>query len=190
MKPGRGLKYTREQVREKIKRIPANFEVGVHGQFQENENEIKDEYATIYNMLARRPHGIRMHYLKQSPNMQKLLKQAGYEYDSTEFDKSGELKQAYKTSEGIVEIPIHIMDTYLFSPMYDNLKFDKAKEKMETLIEKAKTEHKIINIIIHQRSISEDLPRQKKFYQWLVEKVSSDEKCWKTSCMEIAKRCD
>jgi len=188
MNQGTGIKYTREQVREKVKRIPVNFEIGVHGQFQENEKEIKDEFATLYNMLVRRPHGIRMHYLRQSENMFKLLENTGYEYDSTEYDKTGELKQPYKKSNGLVEIPVHLMDTYLFSPFYDNLKLKKAIEKMEALIEKARKENKIINIIIHQRSISEDFPRQRKFYNWLLEKVSKDTKCWKTNCMEITKR--
>jgi hypothetical protein len=127
-----------------------------------------------------------MHYLKTSENMREYLKNAGYTYDSTEFDKSGELKQAYKTKEGLVEIPIHLMDTYMFSPFYDNLSVKKAKAKMEEFIANAKAEHKIINIIIHQRSISEDLPRQKEFYEWLVQKVSDDVKCWKTSCKGIA----
>jgi hypothetical protein len=186
MHPGRGLKYTREQAREKIKKMPANFEIGVHGQFPNNEAEIKNEFADLYNMISRQPRGIRMHYLKTSENMREYLKNAGYTYDSTEFDKSGELKQAYKTKEGLVEIPIHLMDTYMFSPFYDNLSVKKAKAKMEEFIANAKAEHKIINIIIHQRSISEDLPRQKEFYEWLVQKVSDDVKCWKTSCKGIA----
>ena len=174
MNPGIGLKYDRDQAREKVKTIPFNFEVGVHGQFQDNEKEIKDEYATLYNMLHRRPRGIRMHYLKTHPNMLKLLKTAGYEYDTTELDKSGGLKQAYKTPEGIVEIPVHLMETYLFSPFYENLKLEKAIEKVEALIQKAKQDRKIINIIVHQRSLSEDLPRQRQFYQWLVERVSKE----------------
>jgi hypothetical protein len=188
MNSGRGLRYTRDQAKGSIRNIPFNFEIGVHGQFQDNLNEMKDEYATLYNILTRKPRGIRMHYLAQKPEMLKFLKESGYEYDSTEFDKSGELKQAYKTPEGLVEIPIHLMDTYMFSPFYENLKVKKAKEKMEALIQKAKQENKIINIIVHQRSLSEDLPRQREFYLWLVDLVSKDEKCWRTSCMKIAAR--
>lgn len=208
MNKGTGIDYSREQVQAKVKRIPANFEIGVHGQFPDDEEKCREELSALRKMVFRAPTGIRMHYLKTSEKMLENLKSAGYEYDSTEYDsteygntgkkgkssKSGlsSLKQPYKITgekaDGLVEIPVHLMDTYMFSPFYENLRVKDATAKFEQLIEKAKKESKIISIIIHQRSVSDDMPRQRKFYEWLVRRVSQDETCWKTNCKEIVRR--
>ena len=91
-------------------------------------------------------------------------------------------------NNGLVEIPLHIMDTYLFSPFYKNLPLADAKDYTLKLINRARKEKKVLNILFHPRHLSTEFKRQREWYLWLLELAKNDKTCYKISLGEIAKK--
>ncbi|HIJ98626.1 TPA: hypothetical protein H1005_01650 [archaeon] len=185
VKKGRGVDYNLKEVKNAISKLK-DFEIGIHGQEYQNIVGIEEERDLMSEILEKKPEGIRIHYLKWAPQTVDLIERAGYFYDSTEY--SEELKQPYFMDNGLIEIPIHIMDTYLFSPFYKNFTLEQAKKHTTNLIAKAKRDGKILHVLFHLRHLAPEFQRQREFYLWLLELAKSDKKCEKISCGQIAKR--
>ncbi len=185
VKRGRGVDYGHSEIREALKKLKG-FEIGTHGQEYENIVGVEEEFEQIKGILGKKPEGVRMHYLNWSDESANAIKKAGYLYDTTEF--SEELKQPYVMENGLIEIPLHIMDTYLFSPFYKNFKLEEAKKHTINLIAKARREGKILHVLFHLRHLSPEFQRQREFYLWLLELAKNDKKCEKISCGQIAQK--
>ncbi len=181
-KKGHGVDYGHSEVKEALQKLKG-FEIGTHGQDFETAVGVKEEFELMKNVLGRKPEGIRMHYLNWAPQTADLIKKAGYAYDTTEF--SEELKQPYVMENGLIEVPLHIMDTYLFSPFYKNFTLEEAKKHTINLIAKAKRENKILHVLFHLRHLAPEFQRQRDYYMWLLELAKNDKNCVKVSCGEI-----
>ncbi|HJT85462.1 MAG TPA: hypothetical protein VJ697_13360, partial [Nitrososphaeraceae archaeon] len=100
--------------------LDGNWEIGLHmdGQSINNLDLIKNEKSNL-EILTKKPiYGNRVHYLNFDDKLLSNLFQAGFTYDSTMK------KYKYRTSiddmnyrkmNEIIEFPITIMDTYLFT---------------------------------------------------------------------------
>ena len=185
VKKGKGIEYGNEEIEEAISKL-SGFEIGVHGQSCTNIFLIEQEFGSMRRILGKPPIGMRMHYLRWAAQTADLLKRAGYLYDSTEFNEN--LKQPYKMYNGLVEIPLHIMDTYFFSPFYRNFTLTDAKEFTLRLIARARKEKKVLNILFHLRHLAPEFQRQRDYYLWLLELSKNDKTCYKISLGEIAKK--
>ena len=184
-KKGRGVDYGVEEIKKALQKIKG-FEVGTHGQDFENIVGVKEEFGLMGKVLGKKPEGIRMHYLNWAPQTAGLIKKAGYIFDTTEFNE--QLKQPYVMDNGLIEIPLHIMDTYLFSPLYTNFSLAGAKKHTLKLIAKAKHEGKILHVLFHLRHLSTEFPRYRDYYLWLLELAKNDKNCEKISCRQIARK--
>ena len=184
-KRGRGVDYGISEIRKAAGKLKG-FEIGTHGQEYRNIVGVEEELDLMAEVLGRKPEGIRMHYLNWAPQTSELLKKAGYVYDSTEFNE--DLKQPYKMQNDLIEIPLHIMDTYLFSPFYKNFTLGEAKKYTTNLIAKAKRENKILHVLFHLRHMAPEFQRQRDYYLWLLELAKSDKKCEKISLGGIARK--
>lgn len=185
VKKGKGIDYGIKELESAVKKLKC-FEIGVHGQSVENSLWVNDEFYAMYEILGKRPHGVRMHYLNLAEHTHDLLKRAGYIYDSTKY--SEKLEQPCRMPNRLIEIPLHIMDTYLFSPFYKNFTLGQAKEYTKKLISRAQKERKILHIVFHARHFAAEFERQRAYYLWLLDIAEKDKKCYKISCMEIAKK--
>lgn len=186
VKKGRGIEYSVEDAKPVIEFLRnAGFEIGVHGQAYDDFELVKKENETMKNILEEQPLGIRMHYLKFDKEKTPGFLNEFYSYDSSEYSK--DLKQPYLISKKLVEIPLHIMDTYLFSPFYKNFTLEQAQKYTLEMIKKTKIKKSLLVINFHQRSLSYDFPRHRAYYLWLLSLISKDKKCLKVSCKEIAK---
>ena len=194
---GRGVDYGSLECFAAIKKLKAVgiFDIGVHGQTYDGlsyrtmadfELFFSTELGGIGEFLEKKPEGIRMHYLRWRPQFPDAMKKVGFVYDSTEF--SDNLKQPYKMNNGLVEIPLHIMDTYLFSPFYKNLSLADAKDYALKMINRCRKEKKVLNILFHPRHLSTEFKRQREWYLWLLELAKNDKTCYKISLGEIAKK--
>ena len=102
--------------------IKGNWEIGLHmdGQSIKNLDLIKKEKSNL-EILTKKPiYGNRVHYLSFDNMLLSKLFQAGFTYDSTmkKYKDSASIEDMnYSKINGIIEFPITIMDTYLFTYM-------------------------------------------------------------------------
>jgi hypothetical protein len=171
---GISLSYTREEIKPIFTKLKkAGFNLALHGQHYEGEREILGEYEGFYELTKMYPKGIRMHYLRMKvETFQEFTEH--YSYDSSVFAKN--LEQPKKTLH-MLEIPIHIMDTYLFSPMYSNFTLEQAKKHTEDLLNKAKKKGWIVVFDIHPHHLDPMFPRHRAYILWLYERISTDSSC-------------
>jgi len=162
---GRGISYSLDQARRAIRLIRRKgFDVGVHGIAYDDVKKMREEHKVFREISGLNNFGSRIHYLKMGKHSLDHLSKIGYLFDSTEF--STELKQPYRYGN-ILEIPLHIMDTYLFSPFYKGYSLEQAIDYTKGTIKNAG--NKIVNILLHQRHFSDEFPKYKKWYKWFVE---------------------
>ena len=132
-----------------------NWEIGLHANSGKNLNAIAEEKKTIEKIYVERIISMRVHYLDIDPSIISRLGSIGIELDSS-LMKS---KNRFLTSNSgciiygdVIEIPITIMDTYMFSywgiPPTDA--YRKLIEMLKTLYnEKAQ----LITILWHTNSV-------------------------------------
>ncbi|MFH1400600.1 MAG: hypothetical protein ABIH41_03710 [Nanoarchaeota archaeon] len=176
MRSGKGVNYNEARLHEAIGFVKKHRQdLGVHGQAFDDLERMREEVERFKTLTGQKETGIRMHYLRNNATTYDHLKSLRYKFDSTEFSKT--LKQPYRMKNGLLEIPLHIMDTYLFSPFYSNMTITEAQEHTLSLFADAKKGNKLVNIMFHQRSLSTDLPRSRAWIQWLYRHIATDEDC-------------
>ena len=172
VKQGLGMSYKPSEAKKIINQLVHDgVNVGIHGIEYNSFEEISAEkklYASEYGIEA---DGIRMHYVRFSQDTFENENQAGYIYDSTEFDKEKGylLKNPYKIGN-MWEFPLTIMDGYLTQ------NFEKAKEETLDILEKCKTQGtSFISILFHDYQFCDDFSDMNSWYRWLIEYLYNDE---------------
>lgn len=106
---------------EEIKSLQdGGWEIGLHsdGSSINSLNLLQKEKANL-EMITKQPVvGNRVHYLQYNNELSSKLSQIGFEYDSTMKRYRDQISvddMNYRKINGILEFPITIMDTYLFS---------------------------------------------------------------------------
>lgn len=163
------LAYKAEAAKPNVKYIlDNNLNVGIHGIAFDNLSKMKSEYDKFITIHQTKNIGIRMHYLRKNNDTFSYMKEIGYFFDTTEY--SLDLKQPYITEEGLIEIPFHIMDSYLFQEkglQKYNSKY--AIEYTKNIIDKNKDKDIILNINFHQEYFSDGWKDWKDWYTWIVQ---------------------
>lgn len=163
------LAYKAEATANHVKHIlNSNLNVGIHGIAYNDIKKMQEEYNKFVEIHNTKNIGIRMHYLRNDTNTFSYMRKIGYAFDTTEF--SPELKQPYITKDGLIEIPFHIMDSYLFQEKgiqkYDSkYAIEYTKKIIDTNINK----DIILNINFHQEYFSNGWKDWKDWYTWIVE---------------------
>lgn len=162
------LAYKAEAAKEYVQHIQKNkLNVGIHGIAYNDIKEMQKEYDKFNEIHNTKNIGIRMHYLRRDNNTFYYMKDIGYIFDTTEY--SEDLKQPYITEEGLIEIPFHVMDSYLFQEnglQKYNLKY--AIEFTKKIIDSNINNNIIFNINLHQEYFSNGWKDWKDWYIWLV----------------------
>ncbi len=166
MAQGLGMSYKPEEARDMMLHVrESGFDIGVHGICYDDEAGIRRERDTFTKLMGFAPDGMRMHYVRFDGRTFERLAQAGYLYDSTEFDKQrgGTVKAPYKVS-GMWEFPLCVMDGYL------PYELEKAKERtLAALAEGEKKGLSYFTVLFHDPHFGEDYAVYKKWYEWLIE---------------------
>jgi peptidoglycan/xylan/chitin deacetylase (PgdA/CDA1 family) len=156
-------------------------EIGLHGiDAWHDSRKGRSELEEVARYVAASPTGARMHWLYFDEHSPEALESAGVEYDSTvgyndAVGYRAGTSQVYKPLNAVrlLELPLHIMDTAMFSPKRQNLTFSEAKKRVGEIIENAVRNGGVITVNWHDRSIaSERLWRD--FYSELVEQLRSN----------------
>ena len=141
--------------------IEGKWEIGLHmdGQSIKNLDLIKKEKSNL-EILTKKPiYGDRVHYLNFDNKLLSKLVQAGFNYDSTMKkykDRTSIDDMNYGKINGIIEFPITIMDTYLFTYMGVTEKniLDIFKEAISTAMSTDNSKDiKIITLLWHDNVI-------------------------------------
>lgn len=162
------LAYKAKSASPYVKYILDNgLNVGIHGIAFDNLNGMKTEYDKFNIIHNTNNIGIRMHYLRRNNETFSYMKEIGYAFDTTEYSK--ELKQPYITKEGLIEIPFHIMDSYLFQEKgIQKYNSTYAIEYTKNIINSNINNDIILNINFHQEYYSDGWKDWKDWYTWIV----------------------
>ncbi|MFH1915995.1 MAG: hypothetical protein ABIJ21_01910 [Nanoarchaeota archaeon] len=181
---GKSISYTVDEIAPIARTLKEEgFDLGLHGQHHSDEKEIRQEHAIFERITGESPSGIRMHYLHITKETFHILSDI-YVYDSSVYVKK--LERPKKTIN-MLEIPIHIMDTYLFSPFYANMTLKQAKQHTTRLLNQAKKKKALLVVDIHPHHLDKAFPRQREWILWLYETISEDKTCKKYAISDILK---
>lgn len=170
MSNGLGMSYKRNEAKPVILDVHnSGFAVGVHGINYSDPELIRSEKTSFVDLVGFEPCGIRMHYVRFNDMTFENLAEAGYVFDSTEFDKKncGTLKNPYAVGK-MWEFPLTIMDGYLPQS------FDGAKEKTLSILDECKKKDlQYICILFHDYQFCDDYTDIRNWYVWLIEYLQS-----------------
>lgn len=187
--------FSIEELEEELGHIlDDGWEVGLHGGHEAYNNltEIKRKKQKLEKVLKKEVIGYRNHYLRfKTPKTWELLAEVGFSYDSTfgYYDCAGFRNgmchpfSPYDLNTGkeidILEIPLSIMDTTLFSHMH--LDFKQAWKLTEKLILTTERHRGVLTILWHNTNMQGDyLEFYKKILQYCAQKGA-----WMTSGAQI-----
>ena len=99
-----------------------NWEIGLHTDptSVNSIEKIKQEKDKLESLTKKPIIGNRVHFLKYHSELLQNLKKIGFLYDSTlrySKDKIDEREMGFSNNDGIIEIPVTLMDAYLFTHM-------------------------------------------------------------------------
>lgn len=177
----RAARYDVDDVRDTIGKILAHgCEVGVHGidawhSVERGEKELR----RVREATGQENIGIRIHWLCWKESTFGFLDQAGYQYDSsfgyneTVGFKAG-TAQVYKPIgvKRLLELPLHIQDTALFSPGRMHSAFDHAAHLCDQIIGSVDRYKGVLTLLWHQRSLGPER-LWGDFYQMLIKKLQN-----------------
>jgi hypothetical protein len=158
----RASRYALADIADDLKRLlSANGEIAVHGiDAWRDSAKGREERERIQEITGTTEIGVRMHWLYFNSQASLMLEKAGFSYDSTvgyneTIGYRAGTAQVFKhfTVDHLLELPLHIMDTALFYPLYMNLSDEQAGAAMLPLIENATRLGGVLTINWHDRSL-------------------------------------
>jgi hypothetical protein len=172
MKNGLGMSYKQAEAKPVISLChDMGFPVGVHGIAFDNEDGIKREYDEFCTLMGFPPCGIRMHYVRFDDSTFKSESKAGYQFDSSEFDKKKGtvVKNPYLVGK-MWEFPLTIMDGYLPQKM------ENAKERtLQILNECRKKNLEYVSVLFHDYQFCNDYLDMRDWYVWFMNYLSDSD---------------
>jgi hypothetical protein len=190
----RAARYGAQDIVETIDKLTAaGCEIGLHGiDAWLNSIDGQKELEEIRRITGSAEIGVRMHWLYYDQQSAVALEHAGAAYDSTVGYKetvgyrSG-TTQAYKPLDvdRLLELPMHVMDTALFYPVYLGLSQRQATEILERLVDNVSQLGGCMTVNWHDRSLS---PERLWYacYRDLVEDLKSRDAWFATAGQAIA----
>ena len=137
-------------------------EVALHGlDAWKDADRGRAEFEEIRRVTGEANIGVRMHWLYFDPQSPSRLEEAGAIYDSTAGYretagyKSG-TTQVYRppSAQRLLELPMHAMDTALFSPVCLGLSSEQVTERMQRMTDRATELGGCLTVNWHDRSLA------------------------------------
>lgn len=162
VRPGLGIAYRRDALAAVIPRLEAaGREVGLHGQSPHDAAALAAEVDDLAGLAAARPIGLRMHYLRLTSQVLDGAAKAGLRYDTTVMEREDMRPDTHPlpgprlVRPGLFEIPLHVMDSTLFS--VTGLGFDAAlaQDYLRRLMDNAAARGRVIVLNLHPNAYSQ-----------------------------------
>jgi hypothetical protein len=159
----RAARYDLSDLARPLQRIiDARCELGLHGvDAWHDVSQGREELKRVGQVASERTRGVRMHWLYFDHASPAILERAGADYDSSVgFNETVGYRagttQVYKPLDvtQLLELPLHIMDTALFYPVYMNQSAEEAAEHFSYIIANAVRFGGCVTVNWHDRSIA------------------------------------
>ena len=159
----RAARYGAQHIADAIRKLTAaGCEVGLHGiDAWMDSVKGRQELDEIRRVTGAFEVGVRMHWLYYDQQSPVVLEQAGAVYDSTigynqTVGYRAGTMQAYKplTTNQLLELPLHIMDTSLFYPSHLGLSRQQATSLVRPMLDNAVRFGGTLTINWHDRSLA------------------------------------
>ncbi|RMG46480.1 MAG: hypothetical protein D6718_05585 [Acidobacteria bacterium] len=180
VRPGRGIAYGRSELVGLLDRLSrSGRDIGLHGQVHTDGAALAEEVETLRRLSGRPVEGLRMHYLKLSRGVLDGMQRAGLRYDSTVMDRSRLDPRVHPLAaprlmrEGVIEVPLHVMDSTLFSVTGLGLSGDEAIAYTRELLDRARELGRVVVLNLHPNAYSRQTPEIRRWYDWLLGEISS-----------------
>ncbi|GAB4223641.1 MAG: hypothetical protein Kow0062_24180 [Acidobacteriota bacterium] len=174
-RPGLGIRYALADAAATIRRLAdAGFEIGLHGQSADDPAALAAEFADLRRIVPRPVDGLRMHYLRLSAAVVDGMAQGGARYDSTVMDRDHRDPDTHPLAApcglrtDLVELPLHVMDSTLFSVTGFGLSEDDALDWTLRLARRAESLGRVLVINLHPNYYSRQTPEIRRWYRRLV----------------------
>jgi hypothetical protein len=159
----RAARYSATDIATQIHTLrSAGCEIGLHGiDAWRDSAKGREELEEIRRITGQPNIGVRMHWLYFDQQSPVTLERAGADYDSTvgyneTIGYRAGTTQVYKPLEAtrLLELPLHIMDTALFSPTRLALPPGEASKRVAAIIDSAVQYGGTVTVNWHDRSIA------------------------------------
>jgi hypothetical protein len=184
--PRRGVPYQICEIRDELKKVTVHGgELALHGIDAWRDSDAgRAEIRELTSITARETSGVRMHWLYFAPESPCRLEEAGFEYDST-CGYNDSIGYRAGTSQvfglpgtnGLMELPLSIMDSAMFYPSRMGLAHDDARERCRELVANARTFGGTLVVNWHCRSLAPER-LWGRFYQELLDDIEEGSKVW------------
>lgn len=177
---GLGINYGHAALRAALARIEADgHDVGLHGQSPDDPDALAAEVAQLSAWTRRPVTGLRMHYLRLTPATLDGMQRGGIRYDSTVFERRllhpdlHPLAGPRLVRDGVLELPLHVMDSTLFSAT--GLAFDlaEARDYCRRLMQRAAEQGKALVVNLHPNNFSRQSPEARAWFAGLLGDLTS-----------------
>jgi peptidoglycan/xylan/chitin deacetylase (PgdA/CDA1 family) len=180
VRPGRGIAFGLAEAGRAARRIiAAGHEVGLHGQADDNPGDLAREASDLAREAGASVRGLRMHYLRLTQAVLDGMELAGLRYDSTVMERRDlhpdrmPLPGPILARQGLVEIPLHVMDSTLFSVTGLGQNLDEARNYMRVLFARAAREHRVLVVNLHPNFYSRQSLEIRDWYDGLLHDATS-----------------
>jgi peptidoglycan/xylan/chitin deacetylase (PgdA/CDA1 family) len=177
---GMGINYGPEALQEALRRIDdAGHDIGLHGQSPDDPASLAGEVEQLSSWLRRPVTGLRMHYLRLSKATLDGMQRGGIRYDSTVFERRllhpdlHPLGGPRLMRDGLLEIPLHVMDSTLFSATGLGLDAAEARRYCRRLADRAAEKGKALVLNLHPNNYSRQLPEARAWFDALLGDLTS-----------------
>lgn len=178
----RASRYDVEDVRKDVlPLVEEGWEMGLHGIDAWRDAGCGQlEKERVDSVLGRTTRGIRMHWLCRNVHTNRVLDEAGFDYDSTcGYNETVGFRagtsQVFKPLDAarLLEVPMHIQDVALFYPAFMNLDEEAAWEQCRAVLDECERHAGVLTVLWHMRSLAPE--RQwGGFYRRLLERFRLD----------------
>ena len=132
----------------------SNWEIGLHTDPSSVDylDKIRLEKEKLESITGKQIVGNRVHFLHYNQELPNKLEKLGFNYDSSLIhskDRIDEKDMGYSRNFGIIEFPVTLMDTYLFT--YMKIKEEKIISEFEKTLDLGRSisENNVISVIWH-----------------------------------------
>jgi hypothetical protein len=189
----RALPYQASDIRaEAMRAAKRGSELAVHGiDAWSDQRAGRAEMAQVTALTGRQTTGVRMHWLYFEADAPRRLEAAGFEYDATcgyndAVGYRAGTSQVFRLPgcERLVELPLSIMDTALFSRQRMGASYSEALARCAQIVAHAKRFGGTLVVNWHDRSLAPER-LWGRFYRALIGEIARGNRVWFATAREV-----
>lgn len=182
---GRATRYDIDDIGPEVALLLGDgCEIGLHGiDAWHDEASALEERARIQQAAGGAIAGVRMHWLFFSETTPRVLEEAGFSYDTTWGYNDcvgfrGGTSQVFRPpgAERLLELPLHIQDTALFSAARMRLSEKQGRLAIEQLVKAGRENGGVLTVNWHMRSLGPERHWEGPYCMLL--RLAEEDKVW------------